>query len=103
MYPAVCADMFKNARTAIFPLPSIKTGKWSAITAGTNMGYTVSGMRLKVYFRIPCRYTADRGSEKMYPQARVLRMDMDTGRQGKYEKILAAFSAQEADISRNAK
>ena len=37
--------------------------------------------------------------KKMYPQARVLRMDMDTtaGKEG-HEKILAAFSAQEADI-----
>ncbi len=35
----------------------------------------------------------------MYPQARILRMDADTTRQkGDYEKILAAFSAGEADI-----
>lgn len=36
---------------------------------------------------------------KMYPQVRVLRMDMDTtaGKEG-HEKILAAFAAHEADI-----
>ncbi|MDO4331094.1 MAG: primosomal protein N' [Eubacteriales bacterium] len=36
---------------------------------------------------------------KMYPQARVLRMDADTTRtKDSYEKILASFSNQEADI-----
>ena len=37
--------------------------------------------------------------EKEFPEARVLRMDYDTTRaKGSYEKILAAFSAHEADI-----
>lgn len=36
---------------------------------------------------------------KMYPQARVLRMDADTTRtKDSYEKILSAFAAKEADI-----
>ena len=36
---------------------------------------------------------------KMYPAARILRMDADTTRQkGSYEKILSAFSNEEADI-----
>ena len=37
--------------------------------------------------------------KKMYPQARVLRMDMDTTRNKEgYEQILSAFANQEADI-----
>ena len=36
---------------------------------------------------------------KVFPESRVLRMDYDTTRQnGSYEKILASFSAHEADI-----
>ena len=37
--------------------------------------------------------------QKLFPQARVLRMDMDTTREkGGHEKILSAFADQEADI-----
>lgn len=37
--------------------------------------------------------------QKLFPKARVLRMDYDTTRnKGSYEKILASFSAHEADI-----
>ena len=37
--------------------------------------------------------------KEMFPEARVLRMDMDTTRQkDSYEKILSAFSNEEADI-----
>ena len=60
------------------------------------------GVRFPPYRGIPRRHPADRRDlvhQAMFPQARVLRMDMDTTRQkDAHEKILSAFANEEADV-----